>query len=153
MQSVKPNFERERAEVLKSAIVAKAVLGNPKGGVFIVAVFEKSTQFEFAWCFTAKNARTPRKAWKLHNYFARAQAGYTDFGSFVAYFATTRGAQIQSVKLLRAKALKAMQTARLRSSLHAAQVVQDTTKLSTKLVEKNYQRGRMGRSAIFHNWK
>lgn len=146
-------FDQGKAELFSSTIVAKAVLSNPKGGVFVAAVFEKSTRHEFIWVYTAKSARAPRKSWKVFGYFGRDQAGYTDFGSFVAYFATMRGAQIKSIRLLRVKALKAMQTARLRESLHAAQVVQDPAKISTKLVEQKYARGRMGRSAIFHNWK
>ncbi|HAR45418.1 MAG TPA: hypothetical protein DCS05_04370 [Nitrospiraceae bacterium] len=104
--------DQNRQDVVKSAIIAKATLQRQDGRIEFVIVFQNSTRQEFFWVLRAKKARSPRRAWKMVNYYNRdftmGQAPYNDFGSFVRYYAERNHAEVLNVQVFQARRLAGM---------------------------------------------
>jgi hypothetical protein len=110
------NSERNKHAVLSSAIVAKAVVrldaSALRGRINIIVVFQNSTRHEFYWVFQARSARSARKIWRYIGHYGRdfnmGPKPYCDLGSFVAYYATIKHAEVRTVRVLHVRRLAAM---------------------------------------------
>jgi hypothetical protein len=116
-------YDQNKQEVLKSPIVAKAVIKR-NDHFEIIVVFEKSTRHEFYWIFRVKSPRSARRSWKFSNYYARdfnssASAPYSDFGSFVGYYASRNAGQVISERMHYARRLAMLLVRTGNETIHA----------------------------------
>jgi hypothetical protein len=121
------NSDKNRHAVLSSAIVAKAVVRLDaealRGRINIIVVFQKSTRHEFYWVFQARSARSARKSWRYAGVYGHdfnmGVKPYSDFGSFTAYFATIKHAEVRTVRVLHVKRLATMLAKTEYESIHS----------------------------------
>src|SRR6185436_6123995 len=99
----KDHSKENRQAMLKSPIIAKAIIRLSNGTYEIITVFQKSTRLEFYWIFKAKSPRSGRRSWKYAGHEARdfpfSTKPYFDFGSFVTYHARQRSAQVLTLRM------------------------------------------------------
>jgi len=99
--------------LLASTLLAKATIRLKDGSVRILAVYGKSTRYEF-WSHQtkAKTSRAPRKSWIRAQTFARDfntdYKPYTDFKSFVAWYTARNSATLLGLHLYKARRLAAL---------------------------------------------
>jgi hypothetical protein len=102
-----------KKELLKSKVIAKAVLKSSKAGsdgtfpLIVLAVYEKSTTYEFYWKanIDSKSPRAPRKKWLKAMSSAKIRfAGFRDYVDSTARF---EKAEILSFRIINKKKLNA----------------------------------------------
>jgi hypothetical protein len=104
-------IRRNKQEMLSSAILAKAAIRMEDGAIRIVTVQALSTKYEFYQVYQTKSktGRAPRKGWKHLHKFARdlntINRPYSDFPTFVAYYANIHHGQVLSVRVLKSRRL------------------------------------------------
>ena len=117
------NSNRNKQNVLSSAIVAKAVVTREDGRINIIVVFQQSTRHEFYWVFQTRSARSARKSWKYISHYGRdfsaAEKPYSDLGSFVAYYARNRRAEVRTVRVQHVRRLSALLAKTAHESIHS----------------------------------
>jgi len=132
------NSDKNKNTVIKSVIVAKAAVKREDGRINFIVVFQQSTRHEFYWVFAAKNTRTARKAWKYIGHYGRdfnaADKPYRDLGSFAAYYARTKHAEVLTVRVLHSRRMATLLAKTEHESIHADWTPQDVTKGSVELV-------------------
>jgi hypothetical protein len=134
------NYDKNKQDVLGSAIAAKATI--KRNGIYeFLIVFEKSTMHEFYWVFQARSMRSPRKSWKFGGlYFGRTNGGYTDFGSFIAYYLSTKtGSELIQTRIPKRKLLASLYGKMKHESIHADWGEQDLSKMTFDLLEKKFE--------------
>ena len=139
------NYDKNKQEVLKSPIVAKAVIKR-NNSYEVIVVFQKSTRHEFYWIFRAKSQRSPRRSWKFTGqYFGRdfnTVGPYKDFGSFVEYYARTHSWTVLNVRMPQARRLAALLVRTEQETIHSdwtpAQELSTTMRIRTE--EMNHRK-------------
>ena len=115
--------DQNRKTVIGSALVAKATVRHENGRTEQIVVFQESTRHEFYWIFTAKNKRSPRRAWKYAGQYGRDFnmdfKPYSDFSSFVAHYAKIKHAEVLSVRVFHARRMAALLTKTEHESIHS----------------------------------
>lgn len=91
------------AALIASPIVAKAIIKLPNGNLQVLAVFEKSTTYQFYWTFRINNAntRTPRTKWERPNHGTKLN--YKTFDTFVAAILSLSRGELISKKVSKRK--------------------------------------------------
>lgn len=106
-------YNENKAAVLASPIVAKAVIRRPDGRVEIVILYKMSTVHECFWTYTAKGPRSARKTWKYSGHFNNEmiQTGVEEprrrharFEGFVSCYCNSMGGTLVSVRYLKKRA-------------------------------------------------
>lgn len=143
------HFECERAKMLETEILARAIFRQPDGTMTVVAVFSGSTEHEFYWTFRATSETAPVSDWKLTNWSPRTHgAYYSDWGSFLDAHAQ----RFRHQHLLKTwhdpRRLAAMIRNGLRSSLHTRVDDRPDEQISTEKVERKMALGRNPRAMV-----
>lgn len=117
MKTQQARRAQNQAELLKSKILAKAVCQKPDGSIFVLAVYEKSTTYEFYWTHkvNSKSKRAPRKKWAIAGYTVKKN--HESFIRFVDNFALHNKAQVLSCKVINKKKLAAIMIKAYKDSL------------------------------------
>jgi len=148
------NSERNKHAVLSSAIVAKAVVqlnaDALRGRINIIVVFQKSTRHEFYWVFQARSARSARKSWKYVCHYGRDFNMANDFGSFAAYYAAIKHAEVRTVRVLHVRRLAALLTKTEFESIHSDWTPRDEVKLVSYAGFESNNRSVNGQSKGFY---
>ena len=117
------NSNRNKQDVLSSAIVAKAVVKREDGRINLIVVFQKSTRQEFYWVFQARSARSARKSWRNIGYFSReistTEKPYSDLGSFVAHYTRLKHAEMLTVRVQHVRRLASLLATTAHESIHS----------------------------------
>lgn len=100
--------------LLKSKLIAKAVIRSGKqrtDGTYpliVLAVYEKSTTYEFYWkaIIDSTSPRAPRKKWLKH--IQAIKKNYADFRDFVNVTAKLEKAEIVSFRIINKKKLNSV---------------------------------------------
>lgn len=149
------NSYRNRAAVLTSTILAKATIRSD-GKVFIIVVFAQSTKYEFYWIFRAASARSARKAWKFVSASGRDfnsdHKPYTDFKTFVAYYARIHRADVSVLRLHKVRKLAALLAKVEHESIHSdwTHKVASTDPRDYRKVNQAFDRNVNGRHVDFY---
>jgi hypothetical protein len=125
----KDHSKENRQAVLKSPIVAKAVIRLANGNHEIITVFSNSTRLEFYWIFKAKSPRSGRRSWKYAGHeardFAFSTKPYHDFGSFVTHYARSKAAVVVSLRVPHKRRLASLLGKAAHESIYGDWTVQD----------------------------
>ena len=149
------NSNRNKAAVLASPILAKATIRSD-GKVFIIAVFAQSTKHEFYWIFRARSARSARKAWKFVGLNGRDfnfdHKPYTDFETFVAYYARTHQGEVSVLRLHKVRKLAALFAKVEHESIHSdwTPKIASTDPRDYRKVNQAFERNIDGRHVDFY---
>jgi hypothetical protein len=103
----------KKAEIVRSPILAKAVLKRANGQFEAIVVFAGSTRYEFFWTFRLRSPRSPRRTWKLVGNWIRQTANVgtrPDFRVYAINQALLHQAEIISLRMPHVKRLKALMT-------------------------------------------
>lgn len=122
-ESILERRNKNLSALLASPILAKGIVRMEDGRIEIITVHSLSTRHEFYIIHktTSKSIRAPRKTWKQVLEFARDfvfdYKPYTDFPSFVAYYAGRYKAEVLGVRLYKKRRLAALQIRTERETL------------------------------------
>ncbi|HAR46105.1 MAG TPA: hypothetical protein DCS05_08025 [Nitrospiraceae bacterium] len=103
----------KKNEIVRSPILAKAILKRENGNCEALVVFAGSTRYEFYWTFRLRSPRSPRRSWKPTNCQMRPTTNIVarpDFQEHVANQALLSKAEVISLRIPHAKRLKALMT-------------------------------------------
>lgn len=128
---------QNREAVIKSALLAKAVIKTPNGDMKILAVFSESTTFEFYWMFRLQgtNPHARRSKWEKPNHGVKAN--YRTFDDFVTNILALSKGTLVFKKIYKKKILLAVYKAQTHSSInHKWESIQPTTPQDFRLVQE-----------------
>lgn len=142
-------YETNQARVLRSPIVAKAVIKR-NGRFEIIAVFQESTRQEFYWVFRAKAARSPRRAWKVQCMDCRDfnPSFYSDFSSYVHHYARLHQGEVVFERTYAVRRLAALLAQAPHESIFGDWTPQDKSMICTERVQRKIAHGRRGKYFI-----
>jgi hypothetical protein len=149
------NSTRNRAAVLASPVLAKATIRSD-GKVYIIVVFARSTKHEFYWIFRARSARSARKTWKFVCFNGRDfnldYKPYTDFETFVAYYARIHQGEVSVLRLHQKRILAALLAKTAHESIHSDWTPQiaSTDPRDYQKANKAFERNIDGRHVDFY---
>lgn len=110
------NDRKNKIALVASPLVAKAVISLPNGTIRALAVYDKSTRYEF-YCVhqtKAKSRRAPRKGWSRPTFYARDFSTdykpYVSFQTFVAWYTAKESGTLLSLRVYKARRLAALYT-------------------------------------------
>lgn len=108
------NASKNKAALLASTLIAKAVIRLPNGTVRILSVYDKSTRYEFYWAHEtkAKSQRASRKGWSRPQPYTRDfttdYKPYVSFQTFVAWYTSKESGTLLSLRVYKARRLAAL---------------------------------------------
>lgn len=139
-----------KAELLKSKVLAKAILKTVDGSLLVLAVHKLSTTYEFFWQYQldSKSPRAPRKKWLRGS--ATAKIVYKSFGAFVENTTKLKKSEILSIKIYNKKALESIMVKCHKDSIGTNwhEAPQSVTALDFRIVNQKSLNKRRGTVAI-----
>jgi len=105
--------DEKKQEILRSPILAKAILKRANGQFDAIVVFAGSTRYEFYWTFRLRSPRSPRRSWKLVGSAMRPTTNIQtrpDFREHTAKQALLCQAEVISLRMPHVKRLKVLMT-------------------------------------------
>ena len=105
--------DEKKQEIMRSKILAKAILRRENGMLDALVVFAASTRYEFYWTFRLRSMRSPRRAWKLIGCQMRPVANVCacpDFREYADNRALLSHAEVVSMRMPHGKRLNALMT-------------------------------------------